>query len=84
MWFAVNLQCLGKLYSGIVYSGKQRIIYELIYKTLFTQGLQNPPVQWNNGIRQQFMNFIKYSGPTGTPALGNIFTGKRQNIFTKI
>ena len=43
-----------------------------------------PPVQWNNGIRQQFWNFIKYSGPTGTPALGNIFTEKRQNIFTKI
>ena len=30
--FAVTLQCLGKLYSGTVYSGKQRNIYEHIYK----------------------------------------------------
>ena len=39
---------------------------------------KNLPVQWNNGIRQQFWNFIKYSGPTSTPALGNIFTEKNK------
>ena len=40
--FAVTLQCLGKLYSGTVYSGKQRNIYEHIYKFIppFTV---NPP-----------------------------------------
>ena len=42
-----------------------------------------PPVQWNNGIRQQFWNFIKYSGPTGTPALGNIFTEKNKIYIYK-
>ena len=30
--FAVTLQYLGKLYSGTVSSGKQRNIYEHIYK----------------------------------------------------
>ena len=30
--FAVTLQCLGKLYSGTVYSGRQRNIHEHIYK----------------------------------------------------
>ena len=42
LWFAVTLQCLGKLYSGSVYSGKQRNIYEHIYKFIspFTE---NPP-----------------------------------------
>ena len=47
--FAVTLQCLGKLYSGTVYSGKQRNIYEHIYKFIppFTE---TPPhtlnTQW--------------------------------------
>ena len=38
----MNLQCLRKLYSGTVYSGKQRNIYEHIYKFIppFTV---NPP-----------------------------------------
>ena len=35
LWFAVTLQCLGKLYSGTIYSGKQSNIYEHIYRTLF-------------------------------------------------
>ena len=41
---------LRKLYSGTIYSGKQRNIYEHIYRTLFSQLTSNPPVQ-------------KYSGP---------------------
>ena len=40
--FAVTLQCLGKLYSGTVYSGKQRIIYEHIYKFI-PPSTENPP-----------------------------------------
>ena len=39
---AVTLQCLGKLYLGTVYSGKQRNVYEHIYKTLFPNLLQTP------------------------------------------
>ena len=40
--FAVTLQCLGKLYSGTVYSGRQRNIHGHIYKFIppFTV---NPP-----------------------------------------
>ena len=49
MQFAVTLQCLGKLYSGTVYSGKQRNIYEHIYRTLFPQFTSNPPVQKHSG-----------------------------------
>ena len=41
---AVTLQCLGKLYSGTVYSGKQRNIYEHIYKFI-PPSTENPPVQ---------------------------------------
>ena len=59
LWFAVTLQCLGKLYSGSVYSGKRRNIYEQIYRTLFPQFTSNPPVQ-------------KHSGPEKFQ--GNIFT----------
>ena len=47
LWFAVTLQCLGKLNSGIIYKGKQRNIYEHIYKTLFTQVLLKPPITMN-------------------------------------
>ena len=45
----MTLQCLGKLYLGTVYSGKQRNIYEHIYKTLFPQFTSNPPVQKHFG-----------------------------------
>ena len=41
---AVTLQCLGKLYSRTVYSGKQRNIYEHIYNFI-PQFTSNPPVQ---------------------------------------
>ena len=83
MWFAVNLQCLRKLYSGTIYPGKQRNIYKHIYRFYFPNFLQNPPVQWNNGIRQHFWNLIKYSGPTGTPDLGNIFTETNKTHLQK-
>ena len=39
--FAV--QCLGKLYSGTVYSGKQRKIYEHIYKFI-PPSTEKPPM----------------------------------------
>ena len=45
---AVTLQCLGKLYLGTVYSGKQRNIYEHIYKFIHPS-TENPPAlktQW--------------------------------------
>ena len=38
----MTLQCLGKLYSGTVYSGKQRNIYEHIYKFI-PPFIVNPP-----------------------------------------
>ena len=43
--FVVSLQCLGKLYSGTIYSGKQRNIYEHIYKLYSPRLTSNPPVQ---------------------------------------
>ena len=47
--FAVTLQCLGKLYSETVYSGKQRNIYEHIYKFILPS-TEKPPhalnTQW--------------------------------------
>ena len=55
---------LRKLYSGSVYSGKQRNIYEHIYRLYSPNLLHNPPVQ-------------KHSGPTGAPAVGNIYTGDK-------
>ena len=44
--FAVTLQCLGKLYSGTVYSGKQRNIYEHI--TGFIPPIYFKPPQYKN------------------------------------
>ena len=43
--FAVTLQCLGKIYSGTVYSGKQRNIY--IYRLYSPSSLYTPP-QYKN------------------------------------
>ena len=43
---AVTLQSLGKLDSGTIYSGKQRNIYEHIYRTLLTP-YSNPPYREN-------------------------------------
>ena len=45
--FAVTLQCLGKQFSGTIYSGKQRNIYEHIYRTLLTP-YSNPPTKKNH------------------------------------
>ena len=47
--FAVNLQCLGKQFSGTVYSGKQRNIYEHIYRFYSPNTLYTPPVQKHSG-----------------------------------
>ena len=45
----MNLQCLGKLYSGTVYSRKQRNIYEHIYRLYSLHSLQTPLVQKHSG-----------------------------------
>ena len=42
--FAVTLQCLGKLYSETVYSGKQRNIYEHIYKFILPSTKKKTPM----------------------------------------
>ena len=75
----MNLQCLGKLSSGTVYSGKQRNIYEHIYRFYSPNTLYTPPVQKHSGPEKISRKHIytedkKLSGPTGTPAKGNIFT----------
>ena len=44
------LQCLGKLYSGTIYSEKQGNIYEHIYRLYSPNSLQTPPpVQKHSG-----------------------------------
>ena len=40
---------LRKLYSGTVYSGKQRNIYEHIYRIYSPNSLYTPPVQKHSG-----------------------------------
>ena len=47
--FAVNLQCLGKQFSGTVYSEKQRNIYEHIYRFYSPNTLYTSPVQKHPG-----------------------------------
>ena len=42
--FAVNLQCLGKLYSGTIYSGKKEISMNIFTGIYSPNLLHNPPV----------------------------------------
>ena len=74
----MSLQCLGKLYSGTVYSGKQRNIYEHIYR-LYSPNLLQTPLYKNILALRKFQGNIstlktKYSGPSGSPEQGNIST----------
>ena len=55
---AVTLQCLGKLYLGTVCSGKQRNVYEHIYKTLFPQLTSNPPLQKHSGPEKNSRKYL--------------------------
>ena len=85
----MTLQCLGKLYSGTIYSGKQRNIYEHIYRTLFPPfDFKTPCTKKNILALRKFQGNIftlktKYSGPTGTPALGNISTRTNKTHLQK-
>ena len=63
--FAVTLQCLGKLYSETVYSGKQRNIYEHIYK--FIPHLLKTPQYKNIGALRETQ--------------GNIYTQSQENTL---
>ena len=56
---AVTLQCLGKLHSGIIYSGKQRNIYEHIYR-IYSPTHCKPPPHTKTYIRGAISNSGKH------------------------
>ena len=55
----MTLQCIKKLYSGIIYSEKQRIIYEHIYRTLLTPLLKTPHLQTKKRTKYAHTNVHK-------------------------
>ena len=52
------LQCLGKIYSGIIYSEKQRNIYEHIYRLYSPNSLQTP--QYKNILAPLNLQFREH------------------------
>ena len=60
---AVTLQCLEKQYLGTVYSGKQRNIYEHIYRFIHPSTENPPALKTQSGItKTQIRGAISNSG----------------------
>ena len=91
----MTLQCIEKLYLGTVYSGKQRNIYEHIYKfippfivnaphTLNTQWLKANCLEWKYKKVLALRKFQGNISTLKTKLSGPTGTPDKGNIFTNI